>query len=577
MAYVGIDFGTSNSVVADFRFGKPVVLRDAEGRATTPSVVTLRRDGSIAIGQEAKEAFDERRSIRSVKRVLGQQGRVRLAGKEIRPEQVAVMLFSMLRRGAEAALSQAVTHAVITVPANSKGLARHATKMCASAGGVRPLALINEPTAAAIAYGLHLRQDHHVLVYDFGGGTLDVTVLRIHHGVFEEIGSKGIGLLGGDDADELLAEMLAERFRAKTGYEVLTSPHRTAFMLAVERAKFELSDSDVATAHRPRLVPELGLDLEEVVTREQYERLIRPLVERSGTAITEALGRAGIGPGALDHVLLVGGMGMTPLVREYVTQTLGRAPEPFAKADPLTCVAQGAAIASAILQGAPGTEHLAYSVKLEHSLCSCPVDAKGKPFLDPIIRRGSDIPCSHTKIYFPFADPAERIAISVYEGDSYDDPDDLENVKLAEIPWTYHPPRRASEAGIEVTYQYADDGILSVEIAEQTGGRSRRFTIEQAAEDSPGPQFAEKAREATEGLLERTNRFTSHSSYLRAQEMLRRAEQTVLPQLTATKARDEVEELCRGLRQALGAGDLNRADEVAALLDNRLLAFAKPS
>src|SRR3954471_1885517 len=207
MPYIGIDFGTTNSVVADFQFGKPVVLPNHEGQPATPSVVTLRRDGSLAFGQEAKENFDENRSIRSIKRVLGSGSRVPLAGQELRPEQVAVMLFSLLKRDAEAVLRQPVGKAVVTIPANSKGLARHATKLCASAAGLHVLTLINEPTAAAICYGLNAQDEQTVLVYDFGGGTLDVTVLRAHHGVFEEVSSKGVGKLGGDDLDLALAQV----------------------------------------------------------------------------------------------------------------------------------------------------------------------------------------------------------------------------------------------------------------------------------------------------------------------------------------------------------------------------------
>src|SRR5947199_4160423 len=253
MAYIGIDFGTSNSVVANFQFGHAEVIPNKEGHKWTPSVVSLRRDGSLAFGQEAKENFDEQRSIRSIKRILGTPERVPLVGQNLRTEQIAVMLFSLLRRDAETTLGEPFTKAVVTIPANSKGLARHATKLCAGAAGMQVLTLINEPTAAAICYGLNAQNDQTVLVYDFGGGTLDVTVLRIHHGIFEEISSKGIGKLGGDDIDVLLAKHLAERFQEKTGYDVLNSPYRQQFMLAVEDAKIQLSAEPVAMARRAAL------------------------------------------------------------------------------------------------------------------------------------------------------------------------------------------------------------------------------------------------------------------------------------------------------------------------------------
>src|SRR4051812_13602287 len=250
MAYIGIDFGTSNSVVANFQFGHAEVIANKEGQKWTPSVVTLRRDGSLAFGQEAKENFDEQRSIRSIKRILGTPERVPLVGQNLRTEQIAVMLFSLLKRDAEKQLSENFTKAVVTIPVNSKGLARHATKLCAGAAGMQVLTLINEPTAAAITYGLNAQQDQTVLVYDFGGGTLDVTILRIHHGIFEEISSKGIGKLGGDDIDLLLGQHLGQKFQEKTGYDILNSPYKTQFMLAVERAKIDLSTQDTAVCRK---------------------------------------------------------------------------------------------------------------------------------------------------------------------------------------------------------------------------------------------------------------------------------------------------------------------------------------
>src|SRR5450631_4284335 len=265
MPYIGIDFGTSNSVVANFQYGQADVLPNSEGAKWTPSVVTMRRDGSLAFGQEAKENFDEERSIRSVKRILGSGERVPFVGQNLRTEQIATMLFTKLKMDAQKAINENFSKAVVTIPANSKGLARHATKLCAGAAGLQVLTLINEPTAAAICYGLNTQQDQTVLVYDFGGGTLDVTVLRIHHGVFEEISSKGIGKLGGDDLDTILGNILAKRFQDKTGFDILNSPYKNQFMLAVEKAKIELSQQTSTIARKAELVAERHLSLEEEI------------------------------------------------------------------------------------------------------------------------------------------------------------------------------------------------------------------------------------------------------------------------------------------------------------------------
>src|SRR3954447_22527033 len=478
MPYIGIDFGTSNSVVANFQFGQAEVVPNHEGQRWTPSIVTMRRDGTLAFGQEAKENFDEQRSIRSIKRILGTPERVPFVGQNLRTEQIAVMLFSLLKKDAEQQLNETFTKSVVTIPANSKGLARHATKLCAGAAGLQVLTLINEPTAAAICYGLNAQQDQTVLVYDFGGGTLDVTILRIHHGIFEEISSKGVGKLGGDDVDTAVGKWVAERFNEKTGFDIMNSPYKQQFMLAVEKAKIDLSSEQTAVARKAELVPERHLSLEEEVDRHTLEREIMPLVVKSGTAIDEALKLRGLRPKDIDRVLLVGGTSKIPLIRRYVTEKMaGKEPESFERVDPMTCVAQGAAIVSAILQGAPGLDNYAYSVKLEHSLCANPINERRQVYLDPIIRRGVDIPCSFTKIYHPVADPAERVIISVFEGDVYDEPTNQENVKLAEIPWEFQPPRQQRDGAIEVTYEYGDDGILTVQIHDIHTSQKKRFAI----------------------------------------------------------------------------------------------------
>src|SRR5712691_9199660 len=296
MPYIGIDFGTSNSVVAGFQYGQAEVVPNHEGQKWTPSIVTLRRDGTLAFGQEAKENFDEQRSIRSIKRILGTPERVPLVGQNLRTEQIAVMLFSLLKKDAERHLGEPFAKAVVTIPANSKGLARHATKLCAGAAGLQVLTLINEPTAAAICYGLNAQQDQTVLVYDFGGGTLDVTILRIHHGVFEEISSKGIGKLGGDDLDVLLGNLLGRRFMEKTGFDILNSPYKQQFMLAVEKAKIELSTETTTVARKGELVPERHLSLEEEIDRPSFERAIMPLIQQSGAALDEAMKRRNLRP-----------------------------------------------------------------------------------------------------------------------------------------------------------------------------------------------------------------------------------------------------------------------------------------
>src|SRR6266545_5005602 len=563
MAYIGIDFGTSNSVVANFSYGKAEVIPNHEGQKWTPSVVTLRRDGSLAFGQEAKENFDEQRSIRSIKRILGTPERVPLVGQNLRTEQIAVMLFSLLKKDAEKQLGEAFTKAVVTIPANSKGLARHATKLCAGAAGLQVLTLINEPTAAAITYGLNSQEDQTVLVYDFGGGTLDVTILRIHHGIFEEISSKGIG------------KVIAKRFQDKHGYDILNSPYKQQFMLAVEKAKIDLSSEQTTVARKAELVPERHLSLEEEIDRHTLEREIMPLVVKSGTAIDEAMKLRGLRPKDIDRVLLVGGTSKFLLIDPAATEKMaGKEAEPFEKVDPMTCVAQGAAIVAAILQGAPGLDNYAYSVKLEHSLCANPINERRQVYLDPIIKRGTDIPCSQGKKYYPVADPADRVVISVFEGDNYDNPESPENVKLAEIPWEFEPPRKQRDGELEVTFEYGDDGILTVQINDVYAGHKKRYPIQQAGEDQLDAAQLSKMKRINEDLVNRTLDLESTPEYRDALEVLKKTEQDVIPKVENAEDRRDLEDLCRQVRVAMGSGDRKKMEEAAATLNDRLLNYA---
>ncbi len=575
MPYIGIDFGTSNSVVANFQYGQAEVIPNREGHKWTPSVVTMRQDGTLAFGQEAKENFEEERSIRSIKRILGTPERVPFVGQNLRTEQIATMLFSLLKRDAEKSLGDTFTKCVVTIPANSKGLARHATKLCAGSAGMQALTLINEPTAAAICYGLNATQDQTVLVYDFGGGTLDVTILRIHHGIFEELSSNGIGKLGGDDIDAVLGNLLAKRFFDKTGYDILNSPYRTQFLLAVEKAKIELSNQPSAVARKAELVPERHLSLEEEIDRATFEREIMPLIQKSGTAIDQALSLRGMKARDIDRVLLVGGTSKIPYVRQYVKDKLGgKEPEPFEKIDPMTCVAQGAAIVSAILQGAPGLDNHAFSVKLEHSLCANPINERRQVYLDPIVKRGVDIPCSFSKTYHPVADPAERVMISVFEGDVYDEPNHPDNVKLAEIPWEFVPPRPQKDAALDVTFEYGDDGILTVQIHDPYAGQKKRFAIQQSGQDQLDAGQIMKMKRINEDLMKRNEDLESSSEYRDALDLLKKTEQDVIPKLESPADRRDLEELCKNVREAMATGDKRKIEDASSALNDRLLNYA---
>ncbi len=462
---VGIDFGTTSCVVARL-IEEPTrcsvaVVPSRFGEDKTPSAVAVDRSGAWLFGRAAREA-DAPDKVLSVKRRLGGDERLDLAGRSLPPEFLAAALFRHLALESERRLGWPLTAAVITVPANSKGLQRNATRAAAAAAGIRPLNLINEPTAAAMAYGLGraaARADLRLLVYDFGGGTFDVTVLRAHHGIFEELASRGLHHCGGDDLDSALADrLLAGPLSGAAGR--LDEYARLRLRLACEQAKIALSERDAARLDLEDLAP--GLSLHEVLARAELEQLAAPLIERTAAPVREALAEAGLSPRELDHVLLVGGSSRIPAVRRFVEELLGREAEPFGPLDPLTCVAAGAAIVAGILQRAPHTDELDYQVCLEHSLCTEPVDPlTGRRFLEPVIEHGTKIPSRQRRIYFPVADHAAEVLVRICEGNVYDRPADEENVRLGEVRVPLDPPRPSDDCPIAVEFAYSEDGILT--------------------------------------------------------------------------------------------------------------------
>ncbi|MCI0377215.1 MAG: Hsp70 family protein, partial [Gemmataceae bacterium] len=311
------------------------------------------------------------------------------------------------------------------------------------------------------------------------------------------------------------------------------------------------------------------------IDRQTFEKEIMPLVVKSGMAIDEALALRSMRPKDIDRILLVGGTSKIPLIRRFVGEKLaGKEPESFEKVDPMTCVAQGAAIVSAILQGAAGLDNNAYSVKLEHSLCANPINERRQVYLDPIIRRGADIPCSYTKTYHPVADPAERVVISVFEGDVYEDPDNQENVKLAEIPWEFKPTRPQKDGALDVTYEYGDDGILTVQIHDMFTGQKKRFAIQQSGPDQLDATQIMKMKRINEDLVQRTEDLESSPEYRDAIEVLKKTEQDVVSKVEDAADRRELEELCRQVREAMASGDRKKMEEASTALNDRLLNYA---
>lgn len=453
MTAFGIDFGTTNSVLASCTAGDVATIALGEPPAdwaslgfdrVLPSVVAIRELEAI-VGWQAKSSPSEK--VAAVKRLFATDDLVQLGGKSMAVEQVGALIFRHIqKRAQDDGLS--LDHAVVTIPANSRGRARMLTKVAAGLAGIEVAALINEPTAAAMAYGRGIHDGQSVLVFDWGGGTLDVTVLLREHGVFIERASKGIQQLGGLDIDRALADALKPQIEGATKWD---GPEADSFLLEIERAKVILSNQASTVIVTPDgQTVELG--------RDDLARAIQPLVERTREPIDRCLSDLG-GSISIDHVVLVGGSSKIPAVRDFVSEVVGQAP--MSSVDPMTAVAEGAALAAAILLDE--VEDLDFFVATEHALGTIAVDAHtGQDEFSVLIPRNNMLPAEETDFYVPALDHQEVVSVRVVEGDPSQPLDHEDNVVLKDWEVQLAEPRPRDEAGISITYRYNVDGILRV-------------------------------------------------------------------------------------------------------------------
>ena len=454
---IGIDFGTSNSVAATWRPGGVEVLsidsplgewENLGFDRIMPSVFAEGKDGQALFGWAAKRAETGR--FEAVKRLFAtqQESIVDDAGSVFALEEVSTMLFAELKA---AAARQGVDarQAVITVPANSRGLARHRTKICAGMGGFQVLALLNEPTAAAMAYAARNPGDQQVLVFDWGGGTLDVTILQSVDGVFLEQASKGLPTKGGLDFDTRLRKLLLDTIPDTSGW---TPAQRHRFNLDVELAKIRLSQQEFTVVQLP--------DGESRrVTQGMFEEAVKPLIEEARRPIAQCLADIGAGPGAVDAVVMVGGTSKIPAVRRFVADLLER--EPAVGIDPMTAVGEGAAIAAAVLAGDLDTND--FFVATEHALGTIAVHpATNELTFSEIIPRNHKLPASKTETFRPLTAEQDRWTIQVIEGDPSMPLGHPDNVVLQEFHVRWQPGR--PDRTLDMTYEYDVDGILHISV-----------------------------------------------------------------------------------------------------------------
>lgn len=471
---IGIDLGTTNSVVAVMEGGEPVIIPNAEGSRTTPSVVAFTKDGERLVGQAAKRqaVTNPERTITSIKRHMGTDYKVTIDGKAMTPQEISSMILRKLKEEAEAYLGEKVEKAVITVPAYFTDAQRQATKDAGTIAGLEVLRIINEPTAAALAYGLDKGQEHTVLVFDLGGGTFDVSILELDEGYIGVKATSGNNRLGGDDFDQRITDWLVSEFKKETGIDL--SGDKMAMQRlkeAAEKAKIELSGLLQTNINLPFISATSAgpVHLDMTLTRAKFNELTADLVEKTMGPIRQALGDAGLQPHEVDRVILVGGSTRIPAVQEAIEKLMGK--EAYKGINPDECVALGAAVQAGVLAGE--FDEGQGLILVDVTPLSLGIETLGG-VMTTLIKRNTPIPCRETKVFTTAADNQPAVDIHVLQGER---PMAADNVTLGRFQLTGIPPAPRGVPQIEVTFDIDRNGIVNVTAKDRGTGKEQTITV----------------------------------------------------------------------------------------------------